>query len=85
MSGKREQHRIRKLGNFRREYIGHLYNAVPEGLTYHAVSSCLGCILQIEQEGLRLFEYPRDAQNGRTQRQSLDSDISPPGGLRSRR
>lgn len=65
----------RRLRN-QADYIGHLYNAVPEGiallsaeLPYH--------IIQLNQEGLRLLGYPEGSTNESPCGRLLETIISP--------
>ena len=65
----------RKLGN-QAEYIGHLYNAVPEGIALITQEQPL-CILQLNREGLRLLEYPEDAQNDAPKGKAIKDIVHP--------
>lgn len=51
----------RKLIN-QTNYIGHLYNAIPEGVALITVDEPHR-LIQLNQEGLRLLGYPEDASN----------------------
>lgn len=51
----------RRLGN-QAKYIGHLYNAIPEGIALLTAGSPHRFI-QLNQEGLRLLGYPENAAN----------------------
>lgn len=44
------------------DYIGHLYNAVPEGIALLGADAPYR-FLQLNREGLRLLDYPEDAAN----------------------
>lgn len=44
------------------DYIGHLYNAVPEGIALLTIGQPHR-FLQLNREGLRLLDYPADASN----------------------
>lgn len=65
----------RKLRN-QAEYIGHLYNAVPEGVALVTVEQPYR-ILQLNQEGLRLLNYPEDALNDTPKGKSLEEILHP--------
>ncbi|WP_455619496.1 response regulator [Eisenbergiella sp.] len=65
----------RQLGN-QAEYIGHLYNAVPEGIALITQEQPLH-FLQLNREGLRLLEYPEDAQNDAPRGKALQDVIHP--------
>lgn len=65
----------RKLRN-QAEYIGHLYNAVPEGVAL-LTAKLPHSLLQLNQEGLRLLDYPEDAPNDAPKGRSLEQIIHP--------
>ncbi len=58
------------------DYIGHLYNAVPEGIALLTVDEPYR-FLQLNQEGLRLLGYPQDAANDAPREVHLQSAIHP--------
>ena len=56
------------------EYIGHLYNAVPEGIALISVEQPYR-FLQLNQEGLRLLDYPEETSNDVLRNQFLQDVI----------
>ena len=58
------------------DYIGHLYNAVPEGIALITVEKPHRFI-QLNKEGLRLLEYPQGASNDAPEGKYLQDVIHP--------
>ena len=58
------------------DYIGHLYNAVPEGIALITVEKPHRFI-QLNKEGLRLLEYPEEAPNDAPEGKFLQDVIYP--------
>lgn len=52
----------RRLRN-QAEYIGHLYNAIPEGIALISADAPYR-LLQLNEEGLNILSYPHDAMSG---------------------
>ncbi len=65
----------RKLTN-QANYIGHLYNALPEGIAVLNVEPPYR-ILQLNDEGLRLLDYPADSPNDALSGRSLRDVVYP--------
>ena len=65
----------RKLRN-QADYIGHLYNAVPEGIALMTVDAPYRFV-QLNQEGLRLLGYPKESANDTLKGQTLESVLHP--------
>lgn len=65
----------RKLSN-QAEYIGHLYNAVPEGIALITQEQPMRFI-QLNKEGLRLLEYPEDTQNDAPKGKAIQDILHP--------
>lgn len=64
--------RLRSQAN----YIGHLYNAIPEGVALLTVDQPYH-LLQLNREGLRLLSYPDSASNDAPKGVSLQEIIHP--------
>ena len=64
--------RLRSQAN----YIGHLYNAIPEGVALMTVEQPYH-LLQLNREGLRLLSYPESASNDAPKGISLHDIIHP--------
>ncbi len=58
------------------DYIGHLYNAVPEGIALLTVDRPYR-LIQLNREGLRLLDYPEDAPNDAPKGRSLEDILQP--------
>ncbi|MEW4411691.1 response regulator [Clostridium sp. AN503] len=58
------------------DYIGHLYNAVPEGIALLTMERPYRFI-QLNREGLRLLEYPDDAANDAPRGRKLEDVLDP--------
>lgn len=58
------------------DYIGHLYNAVPEGIALLTVEHPYR-FLQLNREGLRLLDYPETASNHAPKGRSLEEALYP--------
>lgn len=65
----------RRLRN-QASYIGHLYNAVPEGIALITVDTPHRFI-QLNNEGLRMLDYPADAPNSAPLGKYLNEVIHP--------
>lgn len=65
----------RRLRN-QASYIGHLYNAVPEGIALISVDTPYKFI-QLNKEGLRMLDYPADAPNSAPMGKHLNEVIHP--------
>ena len=65
----------KRLGD-QAEYIGHLYNAVPEGIALVTQEQPMR-FLQLNREGLRLLDFPADAQNDAPRGKALQDIIHP--------
>lgn len=57
-------------------YIGHLYNAVPEGIALLTADPPYR-FLQLNREGLRLLDYPEDAANDAPMNRLLEEILYP--------
>jgi two-component system sensor histidine kinase/response regulator len=68
--------RINKRLQSQTNYIGHLYNAIPEGIALMTVEEPYR-ILQLNQEGLRLLHYPGDASNNAAEGKNLQEVLHP--------
>ncbi|WP_347559816.1 ATP-binding protein [Clostridium sp. AM58-1XD] len=65
----------RRLKN-QADYIGHLYNAIPEGVAL-ITAETPNCFLQLNQEGLRLLGYPEGAKNNAPKGTELQKTVHP--------
>lgn len=65
----------RKLVN-QTNYIGHLYNAIPEGVALITVDRPY-CLLQLNQEGLRILGYPQGVSNDAPKGRLIQELVAP--------